>query len=63
MFPLETFDENGKPQFFVKQDILVALRGLIDKAVNNPSGFSAEVTEAEARALRDLGESKSKMEV
>lgn len=63
MFPLETFDENGQPQHFVKQGTVVALQGLIHKAVNNPGGFSTEISAEEASALRELGESKTKMEI
>ncbi|WP_406833820.1 hypothetical protein [Pseudomonas asiatica] len=63
MFPLETFDENGKPQHFVKQATVVALQSLIAKAKANPGGFASEVTADEAQALIDLGDSKTKMEV
>ena len=63
MFPLESFDKNGKPHHFVKQDTVAALKGLIAKAVTNPAGFSGEVTEAEAGALREIGESKTKIDV
>lgn len=63
MFPLESFDENGKPHHFVKQDTVAALQSLIAKAVSNPTGFSGEVTEAEARALCEIGESKTKVDV
>lgn len=61
MFPLETFDENGNPQHFVKQATVVALQSLIAKANANPDGFASEVTAQEAQALTDLGESKTKM--
>ena len=63
MLPLETFDENGKPQYFVGQQTVQALQGLIAKAVSNPNGFSSDITAAEAKALRDLGDAKTKMTI
>lgn len=61
MPPIETFDENGKPQYFVGQHTVQALQGLIAKAVSSPHGFSSDITAAEAQALRDLGEAKTEM--
>lgn len=63
MPPLETFDKDGKPLYFVGQSTIQALQGLIAKAAGSPSGFTGEVTEAESRALRELGDAKTKFEI
>lgn len=62
MPPLETFDKDGNPLYFVQQGTIQALQGLIAKAAGSPGGFAGEVTEAEAKALRELGEAKTKYE-
>lgn len=60
--PVETLDKNGKPNHHVNQDIVKALRGLIEKASISPAGFAADITADEAAALRELGDAPTKFD-